>query len=92
MSGCYLILLRGHLTFFINAKKKSNKKKFRIRLIFSTADLQSAEDFDPADEEGSASAESGEPNYPLRCSLTITKVRTYTHLLSFQPSLICRFD
>jgi len=44
-----------------------------IRLMFSIADLQSSEDFDPAEEEGSASAESGEPTYPIRCSLNITK-------------------
>jgi len=52
------------------------RRKFgneHIRLIFSIADLESAEDFDPAEDEGGASAESGEPSYPLRCSLTITK-------------------
>jgi hypothetical protein len=73
--------------------KKNFNQKISIRLIFSIADLQSAEDFDPAEEEGGASAESGEPSYPLRCSLTINKVCTYTYLLSLlQPSLTSRFD
>ncbi|KAI0279032.1 regulatory protein suaprga1 [Russula aff. rugulosa BPL654] len=52
------------------------RRKFgneQIRLIFSIADLQSAEDFDPAEDEGGASAETGEAPYPLRCSLTVTK-------------------
>ena len=70
-SGCYLTVLRGDLT---NAKKKS------IRLIFSIADLQNEEEnFEGEEEEGSASAETGEPSYPLRCSITVTKVRAYTH-------------
>jgi len=72
-SGCSLIL----------TNPKTPLKKYSVRLIFSIADLQSAEDFDPAEDEGSESAESGEPSYPLRCSLTITKVckytRTHTH-------------
>jgi hypothetical protein len=73
--------------------QKTSTKKISIRLIFSIADLQSAEDFDPAEEEGSASAESGDTSYPLRCSLTINKVCTYTYLLSLlQPSLTSRFD
>jgi complement component 1 Q subcomponent-binding protein len=52
------------------------RRKFgneQIRLIYSIADLQSADDFDPAEDEEGASAESGEPSYPLRCSLTIDK-------------------
>jgi hypothetical protein len=82
-STCYLIFVAKNLT----------KRNISIRLIFSIADLQSAEDFDPAEDEGGASAESGEPSYPLRCSLTITKVCTYTYLLSpLQPSLTCRSD
>jgi hypothetical protein len=71
-SGCYPILV----VIFIHTL---TKKKIRIRLIFSIADLQSEEDFDPAEDEGGASAESGEPSYPLRCSLTITKVCTHTY-------------
>lgn len=69
------------------------QQKIRIRLIFSIADLQSAEDFDPAEDEGGASAETGEASYPLRCSLTVTKVCTHTYLLYLiQLSLTCRFD
>jgi complement component 1 Q subcomponent-binding protein len=45
-----------------------------IRLIFSIADLQNEEEnFEGEEEEGNASAETGEPSYPLRCSITVTK-------------------
>jgi hypothetical protein len=56
-------------------------QKKSIRLIFSIADLQEDENFEAPEEEGSASAESGEPSYPLRCSLTVTKVCTCIHSL-----------
>jgi hypothetical protein len=45
-----------------------------IRLIFSIADLQSAEDnLEPSEGEEGLSEET-EVSYPLRCSLTLTKV------------------
>jgi hypothetical protein len=70
-SGCYLTVLRGDLII-----QKS------IRLIFSIADLQNEEEnFEGEEEEGNASAETGEPSYPLRCSITVTKVCAYTHSL-----------
>ncbi|KAI0266132.1 mitochondrial glycoprotein [Gloeopeniophorella convolvens] len=45
-----------------------------IRLIFSIADLQTAEDsFETPEGEEGASEEDVEVSYPLRCSFTITK-------------------
>ena len=67
-------------------------QKKSIRLIFSIADLQSEEENFEAPEDGSESAEAGEPSYPLRCSLTITKVCAYTRSLLTPLSLTCRFE
>jgi hypothetical protein len=92
-SGCYPIFVARTPDFLTMQKKKTLTKNISIRLIFSIADLQSAEDFDPAEDGEGASAESGEQSYPLRCSLTIDKVCMQTCLLSLlQPSLTCRFD
>jgi hypothetical protein len=52
----------------------------RIRLVFSIAELQSAEEnFEEQEAEGAS--EGAEASYPIRCSFTITKVcaSAYTH-------------
>jgi hypothetical protein len=56
----------------------------RIRLIFSIADLQTAEDNleAPEGEEGAPADADAEALYPLRCSFTITKVRNLFSSLS----------
>lgn len=62
-----------------------------IRLIFSIADLQGAEEnLEPPEGEEGAS-EDTEPSYPLRCSLTITKVcniRTLHAVASFETCCV----
>src|SRR5712692_9455509 len=68
-----------HLTLGVMALTSSpNTNPNPNHLIPRLTAITSSEDFDPAEDEGSASAESGKPSYPFRYSLTITKVRTYT--------------
>jgi complement component 1 Q subcomponent-binding protein len=44
-----------------------------IRLVFSIADLQSAEDNLESHDDEEVSADDGETSYPLRCSFTVSK-------------------
>jgi complement component 1 Q subcomponent-binding protein, mitochondrial len=64
---------------------------FSLRLMFSIADLQSEEDFPGSEEEGAEGREEGEEeeddspyhSYPVRTSLSITKVRSIVFFSSF---------
>jgi hypothetical protein len=52
-------------------------------LIFSIADLQSAEENFEAQEGEEGAAADAEASYPLRCSFTITKVRKNLYFSPF---------
>ena len=52
--------------------------------MFSIADIQNQEEFTPEEAEGEAPEEL-DASYPLRCSLTVTKVRIFVDL-TIRPS------
>jgi len=50
-----------------------------IRVVFSIAELQSDENNFESQEDEEAPSDAGEASYPLRCSITITKVPTFSY-------------